>query len=150
MAESKHPVEKEWITKAGYLALVGVHDILAHRCGYVRIDRAHPLYRMPYDSQYLYGIRVHGGLTYSRNHTVCVLTKYLRYDKEWWFGYDCSHYYDSPDPKLINENNRMYINSVNNSGSSVKSLEFCINQCEKLAKQLKQYENLDYWIKECL
>lgn len=47
-----HVVEKEWETKAGLKAVILVCDMdgrKTHRCGYVEVDKDHPLYEVNYN-----------------------------------------------------------------------------------------------------
>lgn len=149
--------EKAWRTDAGYLAEVLMTD-MGHRCGYVGIPDSHSLYRKHYGDHtpelgiyYRYiekcpidkrgmisvfcavglgrvsaGIvfNVHGSITYSGgadwNCTYPVPNTNL-----WWFGYDCSHIEDG-----------------NALSGVVRSLEYCIGECESLAHQLKDAQEV--------
>lgn len=141
-------VEKEWVTEAGFKAVI-ING--RHRCGYVGIPPTHPAYNKPYDEQldcikqevvdnceigkkspilaFTAACRsdnegnsirrsidilidVHGGVTYSGGSD-----SYPIEEKDiWWFGFDCAHYDD------------------NEIGG--QSLDYCIQQCESMAKQL--------------
>lgn len=116
-------IEKTWTTKAGLPASV-VMTRMGHRCGYVGVPDTHPLYGIAYSTSTpaLHETQefelapedvfeVHGGLTYSNDGTHVPLES-----GPWYFGYDCDHF-----------------------GDENLSLEFCIEQCESLAKQLAEY-----------
>lgn len=80
-----------------------------------------------------YVFEVHGGLTYSggsENYPVAS-------DGLWWFGYDCAHAGDLPEPE--SKMGRMYVEQgfVERTGS-VRTLYYCTAECELLAKQLAE------------
>lgn len=151
-------VEKEWIYR-GNTCVVIMSDF-GYRCGYVGIDESHPLYGMKY-SDYVpeslldkyreienkpvgkrgiidliccdmsnprIGILfdVHGGITYSGGKG-----KYPIPSDLWWFGFDCDHFGDAKDltevavPLVTTE-----------IGGTVRTLEYCISECESLSGQL--------------
>jgi hypothetical protein len=115
-----HIVEKDWITQAGLRAVVVLIDAgspFSWRCGYVGVPKTHPWFGKDYEDEGPINCNVHRGLTYADN-TLCVQL----YDTDlWWFGYDCAHSGDG----LFSDGDR-------------KTLKFCIEQCESLAKQLAQ------------
>lgn len=101
-------VEKDWVTASGLRAVV-VND--THRCGYVAVPKGHPAFKKDYgDLQ----IDAPGGLTYARgtneNYPVAAT-------EVWWLGFDCAHWDDMQNPK---------------------SLQYCENECEAIAKQLAE------------
>ncbi len=134
-------MEKEWITESGLNAAVAKAN---HRCGYVGVPASHPLFGKDYsdtvnakvselgdfpigkrgiidvflvavdpERQLSLGFlfNVHGGITFSGNQ--------LRLNSNlWWFGYDCMHAGDTLE---------------------TCTLEFCIGECESLAKQLAAF-----------
>lgn len=53
-----------------------------------------------------------------------------------WIGFDCSHYGDLTDPS-ISFNPFSYLLNYKNSGT-IKDLDFVINECEKIGKQLNE------------
>jgi len=135
-----YDVEKDWTTSAGFRAVViQLHG--RHRCGYVGIPSEHPLYGVGcsevssclrpladdepigkrgiipllcYDKAeglaHNVAFNVHGSLTFASDGDYPVEN-----DGLWWFGFDCNHYYDNDNPR---------------------SLEYCIDECESLARQL--------------
>jgi hypothetical protein len=126
--------EIEWITRAGLRAVCLIID-KSHRCGYVAVERGHRLYCVEYDE--LPSIEVHGGLTFSGITGVKpfenLSDKIYPIKTEtptWWFGFDCAHAYDgfmedSVIHKLMPKNN-----------NPVRSMEYVIHECERLAEQL--------------
>jgi len=158
-------IEEEW--ESYYPCKVCVHPA-GHRCGYVGVSKKHPLYRESYfmENSFLnvceklitrdlgekwYGpiLDVHGGLTFSCSSENAL---YLRDPAGlWWFGYDCAHAGDAPDPLYApKERTRMHY-----STATVKTLDFCKKECEKLAEQLRYletfyYENIDRFLEEGL
>jgi hypothetical protein len=111
--------EKEWTTRAGLKAVVIALD-MGHRCGYVCVTKDHPWY-----GKDDVDLDVHGGLTYSDMR-----------DGDWWFGYDCAHLGDAPDPDLMSDVYKA-IRMRSFDGDTVKTLDFCVNECESMAWQLK-------------
>lgn len=157
-----HIIEADWITKAGFRAVVIVTD-MGHRCGYVGIPPTHPLYGADYSKPNKHlrapfeeaagkrGIlaivcaagdeeratapdivfNVHGSITYSRGSSnYPVLSENL-----WWFGFDCAHAGDAPDPTFVRNDSIARVYLSHGSGE-IRTLEFCVNECESLAQQL--------------
>ena len=120
----KIKTEKEWVTEAGYAAKVIAHP-MGHRCGYVTVPEGHPHYGKGYDDV---RVDVHGGLTYADEGT---------------FGFDCAHIDDAKDESIMSDEykvvfNRDLLDRITWEGSTIKTLEFCVAECESLAKQLKE------------
>jgi hypothetical protein len=152
-------IEKDWISKDGLRCVVIMTD-MKYRCGYVGVNKLHPLYNRPYAStiptiltkqwnklkQGTVGKRgvidlfcldidhprvgilfdVHGGITYSGSNNYPIKSDL------WWFGYDCAHLGDAPELTRISGELR----SLYSGYGTVRSLEYCINECESLASQL--------------
>jgi len=125
-------VEANWVTGAGLRAAVVIHPS-GHRCGYVGVPDGNPNHGKDYDD---IDAEVHGGLTFaggSKDYPV-------ENDGLWWLGYDCAHLYDARDPALMSgEYKELYDKGMLrefDEGSIIRSLEYCINECESLAKQL--------------
>lgn len=156
-------VEKEW--EHEYPCVVVMTD-MGHRCGYVGIPNYHPLYRKPYDkstkvlTKMLKKVKkepigkrgiislfcwdgkkttpeiifnVHGGLTFSGGSGKYPIKK----KNTWWFGYDCGHAGDGMDLSIIPPEVRK-IHERFPREDPVRSLDYCISECENLARQLKQ------------
>lgn len=112
-------IEKDWITKSGLRAVVMTHDRMGHRCGYVGIAKDSPLAGKNYDNV---DVDVHGGLTFGKANP-----KYPVESDLFWFGYDCAHAGDLV-PGL----------GYSDSEDEERTLEYCIDECESLAKQLME------------
>ena len=114
-------VEKDWVTKAGYRAVVIVGCFSGkphHRCGYIGVPEGHPCYGANYD---IVQCNVHGGMTYANGGDYPVPSGL------WWFGYDCAHYCDAP---IVSDGLPRI------DGETVKTLAFCEGECEQLAEEL--------------
>jgi hypothetical protein len=115
-------VEKKWITEAGYEAEV-IAQKMGHRCGYVTVPKDHPHYGKGYDDV---DVDVHGGLTYAEEGT---------------FGFDCAHWNDARDVSIMSDEYTQIFHgwpSLGDDEPTIKTLEFCVTECESLAKQLKE------------
>ena len=125
-------VEKDWTTQAGLRAVVVVPDH-GSRCGYVAVPQGHTLHGKDYDEV---EVTVHGGLTFADGEgTYPVAGEGL-----WWFGYDCGHWQDARDPELMTPKYKeMYDKGLFSffDEGTVRSLNYCISECESLATQLK-------------
>jgi hypothetical protein len=78
------------------LRCVVVFTSMGHRCGYVGIDKEHPLFEKDYSCgcAMLDDISVHGGITFSDGG---YKSNYPIESDLWWFGFDCAHWQDSQD-----------------------------------------------------
>ena len=125
-------IEKTWTTQAGYQATVKIMP-QGHRCGYVTLPDGHPCNGKDYNDL---AIQVHGDLTYGDGAT---------------FGFHCANCGDKPELNLMSEEYRKvyekygkpeYVGYTDHSDfPTVKSLDFCIEQCESMAAQFKELEN---------
>ena len=117
----KSKTEKKWTTAAGYEAEV-IAMPMGHRCGYVTLPEGHPCADKHYDEL---RVDVHGGLTYG-------------HDRQ--FGFDCAHWDDAKDPALMSDEYRkIYEKWPRFDGEgTIRTLEFCVAECESLAAQLKE------------
>jgi hypothetical protein len=104
---------------------------LGYRCGYVRVPQGHPWHGKGYDD-----VRtadddgwpdVHGGLTFAEHDTDCGKGGE---DSAWWFGFDCAHFGDAPDPELPGYDARMVFGD-----GTVKTTAYVAAECRKLAAQ---------------
>lgn len=115
-------IEKKWTTAAGYEAEV-IATPMGHRCGYVTVPEGHTCAGKDYNDL---DVSVHGGLTYADGQQ---------------FGFDCAHLYDAKDPALMSEEYRKIHEmwpSIREFEGTIKTLEFCVAECESLAAQLKE------------
>jgi len=165
--DMSYTIEKDWITKAGLRAVVVIVRAsgCAWRCGYVEVPKDHPLYGVEHDRptskipyEFVEKVKlgkkspilvltagvgalegeelrrspdvlfdVHGGLTYSGPGS----DGYPVESDGWWFGFDCAHFNDA------------YIECPPNypqfPGAKVRSLEYVVEECERLAQQLVDF-----------
>lgn len=107
---------------------VTVHNGMGYRCGYVRVPNGHPWHGKGYDAV---SADVHGGLTFADADMPCGKGGA---DDGTWFGFDCAHCGDAPDPQLpldhpvYGEGNR-YLDGT------VCDQEYVESECRKLADQ---------------
>lgn len=159
---SKFTVEKDWITKAGFRAVV-ILGKRGSRCGYVGLPKEHRLYGASYSephpalsfpSDEPVGKRgiislicaskesaspdivfdVHGSLTYSGGGD-----KYPVKSNLWWFGYDCSHSGDAPSEEYCDSQRKKYPDKPfmwSGQDGVHRTLEYCESECESLAQQM--------------
>lgn len=73
-------------TYGGYDCEIKRNPSLLHLCGYIKLDKTHPLHSVDYNviENWYPGLPAHGGLTYSN----------FDEDGNWVIGYDCAHYED--------------------------------------------------------
>ena len=107
-----------------------VHNNMGFRCGYVRVPEGHPLHGVSYDDGPDDVISVHGGLTFSEPDMDCGNGK----DGGWWFGFDCGHFNDAPDPGLAHPH--MPDDIIDSWYGVVRTQEYVEAECRSLAEQL--------------
>lgn len=132
-------IEKEWQSSStGYMCRVIASD-MGFRFGYVGMNNNSVYFGKDYSEEHdilkntpeLY-FEVHGGITFSGEHKDSSL---------WWFGYDCGHAGDGRDLSLITNPRVLSIyQKYPDEGDPIRTLDFCIIQCEKLAEQMKQHD----------
>ena len=130
----KNTIEKQFVTESGFEAFVVLNEsgTMSWRCGYVIIPEESSLFKM--DVSYcvnLYDLDLDDPNIITKLkqqqkiYNVNVhgrITYNDVYDgKGYCIGFDCGHYQDTIDDQ---------------------TLEYCISQCESLAKQLKEIEAL--------
>ena len=131
----KNKIEKQFTTEAGFEAFVVINkttNMKKWRCGYVIIPEESSLFKMDVSSSVdLYDLDL---------DDPNIITKLKQQQKiynvnvhggityndvydciGYCIGFDCAHYQDTFE---------------------VQTLEYCINECERLAKQLKEIEIL--------
>lgn len=155
-------VEKDW--HYGGFRCVVVMQPRGHRCGYVGVPKGHPLYGAGYSeplpilserSEWLKGqsigkrgvipllcrnikngispdifFDVHGGITFAGGDGKHPVPSDL-----WWFGYDCAHSGDARDLTVCDPATRE-MELKYPTGGVIRSLEYCMNECESLAAQI--------------
>lgn len=113
---------KIWKTKNGLDAVIILNHcpppMNSFFCGYVGVPKTSNFFKKDYrDTQEVEDMNIHGGITFSAfaspkwPPSAAKLSPNL-----YWFGFDCAHSDDT-------------LKTCN--------LEFCINECEKLAAQLQ-------------
>ena len=154
-------VEKDWLTSAGFRAVVTMGS-MGHRCGYVGVNKDHPLYEKDYNdsldcinideseeigkrsilsllcarkSSPLLVFDVHGGITYAGGGGSIEDNKYPVISDLWWFGYDCNHLGDAKSPEYIDKEFSQDHAFYSYSDGIHRSLDYCIDECESLATQ---------------
>lgn len=115
----------------GYRTMIRRTPELLHLCGYVRIPKGHPCYGADWDSDLLEDICVHGGITWCRKSAPGE-----KPDGGWWIGFDCAHAWDI-GPGMLSTN--MYRHGLDDM--TYKTMDFVRDECERLAKQLKEKED---------
>lgn len=89
----------------------------------------------------------HGGITYSNGGKE---SKYPIESDLWWFGFDCAHYNDGKELELALERfphlEASIMRSIEferrfNNDGIVRTEEYVVENCKKLAEQLKLFEN---------
>lgn len=78
---------------------------------------------------------VHGGLTFSSNKLRRGDEYPIKRRGTWWFGYDCAHAGDAKDLSVVSPQLRE-IEERYPTGGELRSLDYCITECESLARQL--------------
>ena len=139
------------------------HSEMGHRCGYVGIHKSHPLHGLNYsdpspllvlaDDEEIgeRGIipiicrkkdnvgespdcffNVHGGITYSGGGEYPLGEE----NDLWWFGFDCAHCDDAPDPELMSPEYQKIRTSWFEGDGHIWTRDEVREQCVKLAAQL--------------
>jgi hypothetical protein len=122
-------IEKDWITKSGFRAIVIFNQNGQYRCGYVGVEKDSGYYGVE-NSDVDEHLNVHGGITFSGHLNGLP-------ENIWWIGYDCAHSGDlvkwpySPDSSW--------------SKGVERSLEYCVKECESLALQLSYIPMKNYF-----
>ena len=117
-------IEKSWVTEAGLPAVV-MWANNSHRCGYVELTEDSIFYGITNEREVhvilqksIDDLFVHGGVTFFDTPYWVDSNKE---DSNFFVGFDCAHLGDAT--------------SYSRDGV-VRSLEYCVEQCEDLAKQL--------------
>lgn len=134
-------VEKDFMYNG--LRCVVVLTSMGHRCGYVGVNKSHPLYGYNVDVVET-SLYCHGGITFAKGGPN---TYYPVHSDLWWFGFDCAHCYDVNDFDAALEafedidiranllSHKSICESFPTSGT-VKTTDYCVDECKKLAEQL--------------
>lgn len=141
-----YDVELQW--EHMDLTCVVVMRHVGFRCGYVGIERGHPLYgidrktyvRILGCSPASY-IKSHWEISYSDGGPASL---YPIPSNKWWFGYDCVHAWDGRvieeirDPlfRQVEAFIMDHMQRMTNSNIQPRSLQYCVEICEQMAEQL--------------
>lgn len=90
------PDRVQW-QHAGYACLMVRHPDHGFWCGYVGVDRVHPLYGVDWrGSGAVQSLDAHRGVNYSNtcDGEICHVPEAGMPDDVWWFGFDCGHSFD--------------------------------------------------------
>jgi len=160
----KYLVEKDWFYRD--LRCVVIMTPAGHKCGYVGLSKTHFLYGVEYDEEIKISeeakenlkksdigkrgilsifrfdgetitpeifFNVHGGITYAAGSGDYPVESNL-----WWFGYDCAHAGDAKDLTVLSEERKEFELKYP-LGGELRTLEYCISECESLADQLLKF-----------
>ena len=138
-------IERTWRHKKSTCVAI-INHLTGTRGGYCSVPRSHPFFNKPYDHHSLATILVHGGLTYSgklewASEYIEEITPNL-----WWFGFDCFHSLDLPDPELMRNTALQEIKQTNIQGRTFKDFNYVKENCNDLATQLSKslYNSIDF------
>lgn len=105
-----------------------IHNGGGYRCGYVRVPVGHPWHGKGYDD---IDADVHGGLTFSEPDEACDKGGD---DSAHWFGFDCAHGGDAPDPSLKRDHGFNDFGMLGRRGI-VRDQGYVENECRRLCEQ---------------
>lgn len=122
---------------------------IGYNCGYVAVPESHPWYRKGYgacldpacgkdwhyDCAVQGRLEVHGGVTFAGEWWS---------DGQWWFGFDCAHSGDAPDPQWVREKRERdpdYYVSMFDHGM-FWSVDMVAHETEEMARQLSEAPNV--------
>lgn len=136
-------IEKNW-NYQNYHCIVKFTP-LGHRCGYVGLPKGCLFVG---DEPEDIPVDCHGGITYAKERLHDDGEDYIEDPNvAWWIGFDCAHYGDAPDYGLVGEyfgddeevlksTALMMMFNRKPEGSEIRSLEYCVQECENMVNQL--------------
>jgi hypothetical protein len=135
---SDEPDKAQWITAAGYDALI-VRNSSGVLCGYVGVPPSHPCYEK---SAFDLDLMAHCGLNYSDHCAnwgddelgICHIAEQAANADVWWLGFDCAHAFD-----LVPIAQKLFIELGFNSlfdTCMYRDFSYVQDVCESLAAQL--------------
>ena len=157
------PDRKQWAAAADSLPCLILRDrYFGHLCGYVACDGANPIHGKSYKTDMVRKLVVHGGVTFSGERTNI---GNHQLDDElpglmWWLGFDCAHVHDTVPHLTLDDPVRAGVivaravaelvvpdepapnglsfptNLVHPAPATYRTIDFVIEQCEKLALQI--------------
>lgn len=118
------------------------------------IDKVCPVVQRVFSSDDLISIEgyfsVHGGITYAGGGQN---SEYPIKSNLWWFGFDCAHWGDAKDyeaAKILFADNEDALKNIeycelhqlsfHNKHNEIRTLEYVVDQCKKLADQLVEFK----------
>jgi hypothetical protein len=135
MSARDFSVEKDWTTSAGFRAVV-IMGSLGHRCGYVAVPPAHPLYGLDYSAESAAVLPISDDEEVGSRGVIPIFLAALGGSKErldvvfnvhgsltyaggsgtypvdanglWWFGFDCGHAGDAPSDEYLAKQRERY------------------------------------------
>lgn len=143
----KHLHDGEWKAEPDFLAWIDDETVYKCEiirgpsgalCGYVYLHIGHPAYKKDLSlcvHDELFVINVHGGITYSG------MENYLG-DDFWVVGFDCLHSSDyAPRYNTAKDSLEKSPKFCDSRTETYRNIEYVINECQSLARQLKDLEN---------
>ena len=145
------PDKVQWVDEATGLDCLIVRGSHGALCGYVGVPPEHPWHGHSHsrgidgggyfaDDCPCFLIAVHGGLTYSadderilRDRGICHVPAAGRPKDVWWFGFDCTRYYDIA-PGLSARMPGVW--PPRRWGASYRTVDYVRAECARLAEQL--------------
>lgn len=132
----QEPVKVVWVDEqTGLDCMIVRSSTWGALCGYVGIEREHPLFGLGYHEDAV-DLRVHGGITFAdmcmeegpADAVVCHIPQEGRSDEIWWFGFDCGHAFDhSP----IVEDTLPHL-----PDKTYRNINYVIDEVQDLAQQI--------------
>lgn len=129
----------------GYGCFIYRHPRRGHLCGYVDIPRSHPLYGIDHANEIFDmiagDIKVHGGVSFTGRlnnpYNNKELPDYLDDEHDWLIGFDCNHIEDYAPFRPCDEREVIELKQ------EYRDAGYVVDECKKLAKQLKELEDFD-------
>jgi hypothetical protein len=106
---------------------------MGFRCGYIRVPAGHPWHgkdELDIDAN------VHGGLTFSAADMHC--GREGAAEDGFWFGFDCAHYGDAPDPAIPSDNPVVARSMERGFPGTIRTQEYVEQECRNLIEQAKE------------
>ena len=135
------PDKAQWTDAETGLPCLMVRGPSGALCGYVGVDKTHPLYGKKYSDT---DLSAHGGLTFASpcagepdSHSICHLSEPGEPDEVYWFGFDCAHAYDRT-PKFERDLKSLGMAGTHHSFDVYRDLAYIKAECADLAKQLAE------------
>lgn len=112
---------------------IGDRGTISLFCHLLRDETRYPTADVVFD--------VHGSITYGDADPEYPVPS----DDLWWYGFDCGHFDDAPDPELLkqaglNKEIRAALSCDFGTSRVVRDLAFVVAECEKLAAQLATFQ----------